>query len=114
MYFFRFSDLLALAEDIVDLKSTRVLRGLPGRRAAAAAASTSNQSSGSSKSTKNRKLVIDDSDSESSSSEVCLVYLYESLNSAREFSIRVGTVKPMVGQWFYLYWKCLLHLPLLL
>jgi len=62
---FRFSDLLALAEDIADLKSSRVLRGLPGRRAAAAAAS-----SGSKSSSKSRKHIIDDSESESSSSEV--------------------------------------------
>jgi hypothetical protein len=82
--FCRFSDLLALAEDIVDLKSTRVLRGLPGRRAAAAAASTSNQSSSSSKSSKNRKLVIDDSESESSSSEVGCSIDNESLRLARE------------------------------
>lgn len=60
----KYSDLLALAEDMVDLKSTRVLRGLPGRRAAAAAAST-NQSSNKSKSRK----VVEDTDSDSSSTE---------------------------------------------
>ncbi|OPL33146.1 integrator 3 complex subunit, partial [Mytilus galloprovincialis] len=34
----KFSDLLALAEDIDDIKSTRVLRGLPVRKAASASA----------------------------------------------------------------------------
>ena len=66
---FRYSDLLALVEDIVDLKATRVLRGLPGRRAAAAAAASSHHT-GSSKPSKNKKLITDDSDTESDSSEV--------------------------------------------
>lgn len=37
-FHYRFSDLLALAEDIDDIKSTRVLRGLPVRKAASASA----------------------------------------------------------------------------
>ncbi|XP_052795999.1 integrator complex subunit 3-like [Mya arenaria] len=65
----KFSDLLALAEDIADLKTSRVLRGLPGRRAAAAAASSTSSGNKSSSAGKSRKLVIDDSESESSSSE---------------------------------------------
>lgn len=65
----KFSDLLALAEDIVDLKSTRVLRGLPGRRAAAAAASSSTQSSNKSSGSKKGRWDPNDSESDSSSSE---------------------------------------------
>ncbi|KAK3595164.1 hypothetical protein CHS0354_002764 [Potamilus streckersoni] len=67
----KYSDLLALADDIEDMKTTRVLRGLPGRKAAAAAAAmAANSSSSSSVNLKrSKKLVIDDSESESESSE---------------------------------------------
>jgi len=50
------------------LKSTRVLRGLPSRRATAAAASNQSSASANKTSAKNRKNW--DEDTESSSSEV--------------------------------------------
>lgn len=69
LIFFRFSDLLALAEDIEDMKTTRVLRGLPVRKAASASAAMGLDNR-SQKYSKSKKLPHEDSDTESDSSEV--------------------------------------------
>ena len=64
--FFRYSDLLALVEDFDELRTTRVLRAVPSRRASAAAATT-----GRSSNSRNRnKVTMDDSDSLDESTEV--------------------------------------------
>ncbi|KAJ8304786.1 hypothetical protein KUTeg_018369 [Tegillarca granosa] len=64
----KFSDLLALAEDIEDMKTTRVLRGLPVRKAASASAAMGLDNR-SHKYSKSKKLPHEDSDTESESSE---------------------------------------------
>ncbi|KAL5004662.1 hypothetical protein ScPMuIL_018118 [Solemya velum] len=67
----KFSDLLALAEDIDDIKTTRVLRGLPSRKASLAAAAIAAAAglNSSPKSSRNKKIADDDSEAESDSSE---------------------------------------------
>ena len=61
----RYGDLLALAEDFEDVKTTRVLRAVPSRRASAAAANAK-----SSNSNNKKKLGADESDTSEESSDV--------------------------------------------
>ena len=62
----RFSELLALAEDFEDVRTTRVLRAVPSRRAMA---SQINQNKNM-MSMKQKKTIVEDSDSSEESSEV--------------------------------------------
>ena len=68
VFIYRFSDLLALAEDIDDIKSTRVLRGLPVRKAASASAAMGLDIRPPR--TKSKKSHQESSDSDSDSSSV--------------------------------------------
>lgn len=68
MYFYRFSDLLALADDIeADFKSVRVLRGVPARKAANASAAMGLDNRNSRKTT---KKIIQETSGSSDSSDV--------------------------------------------
>ncbi len=72
---FRFSELLALAEDFEEIRSTRVLRQVPSRRASQAIKGTLTPATGPSSSLtatstgekKLKKLAHDESDSDSDS-----------------------------------------------
>lgn len=68
LYFSRFSDLLALADDIeADFKSVRVLRGVPARKAANASAAMGLDNRNSRKTT---KKVVQETSGSSDSSDV--------------------------------------------
>ena len=68
---YRYGELLALAEDLEDMRSTRVLRAVPSRRASqVASARMGTGALGGSSRTK--KMLIDDSESSEESSDVRL------------------------------------------
>ena len=81
LYFpFRFSDLLALADDIeADFKSVRVLRGVPARKAANASAAMGLDNRSSSR--KTSKKVVHESSGSSDSSEVSTTSPMSNTNS---------------------------------
>ena len=75
---FRYSDLLALAEDFEDMKSmpTRTLRGLPCRRASAASGmANQNITLSNQKGANNKHKKAQDSNSSDESSEVKPIYI---------------------------------------
>lgn len=73
LYFSRFSDLLALADDIeADFKSVRVLRGVPARKAANASAAMGLDNRNSRKTT---KKVVQETSGSSDSSDVSITII---------------------------------------
>ena len=78
-FFSRFGDLLALAEDLDECRSTRVLRRVPSRRASEAASNmaSTNKNHMPGNNMKNRKISEDDMSTESESSEVSSTFLLE-------------------------------------
>ena len=72
-YYSRFSELLALAEDFEEMRTTRVLRQVPSRRASQATAllkTSANSGSGSSSSKSKKSAHPEDSDSADEFSDV--------------------------------------------
>lgn len=102
LYFSRFSDLLALADDIeADFKSVRVLRGVPARKAANASAAMGLDNRNSRKTT---KKVVQETSGSSDSSDVSITIIIRVL--PKPVVLKFRKVKYMnSGQAIVNYWS---------